>query len=179
MNMPTPPVTGNASQRGISLLVALILLLIMSLLAVAVLRSTSLEERMSANLLDRTRQFQSAESALRIAEAAISAGITVPNNGCTGGVCATPLAGATDRWLDSGFSGWATASKTGNSDAAITTSYIVEYMGDGAYGPNCTTAKSTASTDANCDMRRYRITARSTGNDRAAVILQTNYLVAK
>jgi type IV pilus assembly protein PilX len=179
MNMPKTPVPGAAPQRGISLLVALIMLLFLSLLAVAVLRTTALEERMSANLLDRTRQFQSAESALRIAETAISAGISVPSSGCNGGVCATPLAGATDRWLDSGFGGWATASKTGNNDAAITTSYIVEYMGDGAYGPNCTTSKSTASTDANCDMRRYRITARSAGNDRAAVILQTNYLVAK
>ncbi|MCC4594891.1 pilus assembly protein [Xanthomonas campestris pv. phormiicola] len=177
--MVTIPVSGAASQRGISLLVALILLLIMSLLAVAVLRSTSLEERMSANLLDRTRQFQAAESALRIAETAISAGVSVPSSGCTSGVCVAPLAGATDRWLDSGFSGWTTASNTGNTDTAITTSYIIEYMGDGAYGPNCTTSKSTASTDANCDMQRYRITARSTGSDRAAVILQTNYLVAK
>ena len=56
-------------QRGASLVVVLILLLVMTLLGLAVLRGTLLEERMSANLLDRSQNFQAAEAALTIIEA--------------------------------------------------------------------------------------------------------------
>lgn len=169
----------RSAQRGVSLLVALIMLLMMTLLGLAVLRNTTLEERMSANMLDRTYQFQAAESGLREAEALIVAGsVTVPGSGCSNGVCATPTAGDSDRWLVESY--WKTGTGTGNKDSAITTQYIVEYMGDGAHGPKCTTSKSTSSsTDPNCSMLRYRVTARSQGDDRASVMLQSNYLTAQ
>ncbi|WDS37476.1 PilX N-terminal domain-containing pilus assembly protein [Pseudoxanthomonas sp.] len=175
MNRPRFPIAGH--QRGVSLVVALILLLIMTLLGLAALRTTGLQEHMSANMIDRNAQFQAAESALRQAEAQISAGVTIPDSGCTSGICATPVAGAADRWLDSSFSGWQTSNGTGNRDAAISTVYIAEYMGDGAYGPNCNTSKSTSSSvDPNCSMLRYRVTARSEGDGRAQVVLQTNFV---
>lgn len=180
MSMTRP--IGGRRQRGISLLVALILLLVMTLLGLAVLRSTVLEERMSANMLDRTYQFQAAESALRQGETLLSTA-TAPDSGCTAGVCATPTAGATDRWMDDSFSGWATSDGTGDFDDSITTQYFAEYMGDGAYGPDCNVSKSTSSqTDPTCSMLRYRVTARSQGADgdgRATVILQSNYLTAQ
>ena len=66
---PTP-----RRQTGASLVVVLILLLVMTLLGLAVLRGTLLEERMSANLLDRNQNFQAAEAALRQAEGMIVAG---------------------------------------------------------------------------------------------------------
>jgi type IV pilus assembly protein PilX len=169
-------------QRGVSLVVALILLLIMTLLGLAALRTTSLQEHMSANMIDRTAQFQAAESALREAEALIASGITVPSAGtCSNGICATPVSGAADRWLDASFgdASWRTSNGTGNRDAAITTRYIIEYMGDGAYGPDCNVSQSTESSDINCDMLRYRITARSTGAGRARVLLQTNFVTPK
>lgn len=71
---------------GASLVVVLILLLVMTLLGLAILRSTVLEERMSANLYDRTLAFQSAESALREAErdVAIDVGVgLIPGRDCT------------------------------------------------------------------------------------------------
>ena len=55
-------------QAGVSLLVVLLLLVIMTLLGLAVLRGSLLEERMSANMYDRSIAFQQAESALRQAE---------------------------------------------------------------------------------------------------------------
>lgn len=166
-------------QRGVSLLVALILLVLMTVLGLAALRTTSLQEHMSANMIDRTAQFQAAESALRQAETAITNGVTVPSNGCSAGVCATPVAGAADRWLDSSFTGWQSSNGTGNRDSAITTRYIIEYMGDGAYGPNCNVSQSTEASDINCDMLRYRITASSAGTGRANVLLQTNFVTPK
>jgi type IV pilus assembly protein PilX len=59
---------GPYRQRGISLIVILLLLLVMTLIGLAVLRTTLLQERMSANLRDRSLSFQAAEAALRDAE---------------------------------------------------------------------------------------------------------------
>lgn len=61
----------RTKERGVSLLVVLLLLLIMTLLGLAVLRSTLLQERMSGNMYDRSLGFQSAEIALRSAEKVI------------------------------------------------------------------------------------------------------------
>ena len=48
-------------QQGVSLLMVLILLVVMSILGVAVLRSSAMQERMSANLRDRNDALQAAE----------------------------------------------------------------------------------------------------------------------
>lgn len=58
-------------QQGVSLVVVLILLLVITLLGLAVLRGTLMSERMSANMYDRSLGFQSAESALRDAEVVV------------------------------------------------------------------------------------------------------------
>ena len=52
-----PPVAGFRSQQGISLLVVLVLLIVMSILGVAVLRSSAMQERMAGNLRDRSLAF--------------------------------------------------------------------------------------------------------------------------
>ena len=57
---PTP-----SCQRGASLVVVLILLLVMTLLGLAVLRTTLLDERMSANLRDRSLALQALVASLR------------------------------------------------------------------------------------------------------------------
>src|SRR3546814_12700111 len=58
-----------AQQRGVALVIVLILLLVMTLLGLASMRGTLLEERMSGNLFDRSLAFQAAEAALRPGEA--------------------------------------------------------------------------------------------------------------
>lgn len=65
------PASRPERQSGISLLAVMLLLIIMTLTGLAMLRSSLLEERMSANLYDRSLAFQQAESALREAEARI------------------------------------------------------------------------------------------------------------
>lgn len=75
-----------ARQRGASLVVVLILLLIMTLLGLAVLRGTLLEERMSANMYDRSLAFQQAESALREAEDQVRNAVLANGNGWVIGV---------------------------------------------------------------------------------------------
>ena len=55
-------------QRGMALIVALILLLTMTLLGVTAMRSTTQGERMAGNFRDRNLAFQAAEAALREGE---------------------------------------------------------------------------------------------------------------
>lgn len=60
-------------QRGAALIIVLLLLLVMTLLGLASLRSTLLEERMTGAMFDRSLAFQVAESALREGEAFVTA----------------------------------------------------------------------------------------------------------
>ena len=55
-------------QRGVTLVVVLILVLLVTLAGIAAVRSLVLEERMAANSLDRSLAMQSLENALRYAE---------------------------------------------------------------------------------------------------------------
>lgn len=63
-------------QRGISLLVVLILLLVMSVLGIAVLRSSGMQERMSANMVDRNEAVQAAEAGLLQAQTVVRDEVT-------------------------------------------------------------------------------------------------------
>jgi type IV pilus assembly protein PilX len=60
-----------ARQEGSVLIVSLIMLLLLTLVAVAGMQGTILQERMTGNLRDRDLAFQAAEAALREAEAFI------------------------------------------------------------------------------------------------------------
>lgn len=168
----------TGQQRGASLVVVLILLLLMTLLGLATLRSTTMEERMTANLYDRSLGFQAVESALRQGEALARATpvASVPASGCSNGVCSLPDPNAADRWLSSSFNGWRSASNnlaTGNVPMP-TASYIVEYVGMTPTWPAC---DRKIPVDALCLTPRFRITAISDSADRSIVLLQTTYNV--
>lgn len=64
-------------QRGITLVMGLIFLAVLTLLSVAAMRGTLLEERMAGNSRDRDLAFQSAELALRAGEGVLL-GVPVP-----------------------------------------------------------------------------------------------------
>ncbi len=166
-----------ARQTGATLIVVLILLLIVTLLGLATLRGTIMEERMTANLNDRNLAFQAAESALREGEALAQTRPTIPSSGCTTGVCATPVATDTDRWLDGSFAGWRNGT-IALAGPALSPQFFIEYMGDAPTWPGCDLIDETNRSPL-CLAPRYRITARVRSNDgsRAEVLLQTNYLV--
>lgn len=60
-------------ERGVALVVGMVLLVVATLLGLAGIRGTTLQERMSTNMYDRSLAMQAAEAALRAAEAAITA----------------------------------------------------------------------------------------------------------
>lgn len=75
-------------QSGAALLVALIMLLVSTMIGVASIRGTSMNEKMSSNMYDRSLSTQGAEAALLAGEAALLANpaiaidCTVANVGC-------------------------------------------------------------------------------------------------
>ena len=163
-------------QRGISLLVVLVLLLIMTLLGLAILRGTMMEERMTANMYERSLAFQAAESALRQGEVIAAAAPTPPSSGCnSAGVCTEPNPALSDRWADVDFTGWVVATPIPDAKPEPPpAAYFIEYMGEAPSWPGC---DRLIPVPPLCMAPSYRVTARSTDVDRSTVLIQSNYLV--
>ncbi|HSX95640.1 MAG TPA: pilus assembly protein [Hydrogenophaga sp.] len=162
-------VSAGANQRGVVLVVALVLLAIMALVGLNAMRSVSLEERMTGHTYDRSVSFQAAEAALREAEAMVALNKPVAGGACAAGVCPAPLSTATPRWLDPTFAGWQNAATVTSGSVSLTPQYFVEYLGNTF---ECEPGSPSTSTDC----KRYRITARSNaGADRASVMVQSTY----
>ncbi|HEY0661440.1 MAG TPA: PilX N-terminal domain-containing pilus assembly protein [Lysobacter sp.] len=175
MNQPRH-LPGHRRQSGVALIVVLILLMVMTLLGLASLRGTLMEERMSANLFDRSLAFQAAESALREAEARLGTaniqGKFPASGNCSDGLCPKPVAadGVKERWQDPKNEYFVKAKSVG--DLVAQPEYFIEYMGD---APAWTFCDSEQPLPPNCMKPRYRITARAGGAGRASVLLQSSY----
>lgn len=173
-------------QSGASLLVVLILLLVMTLLGLAAMRGVLLEERMSANLLDRSQNFQAAEAALREAENLVAGGTEwgvdppAAGSGCNTGMCASPVATAADRATDDAFVGWRPAALNVNNGLAgaqaVQPQFFVEHAGWVETWFECNEAGSKYRGTALCIRPIYKVTARSEANGRASVVLQSNFV---
>lgn len=176
--MNRTPMQSPARQKGISLLVVLVLLLIMTVLGLAVLRNTLMQERMSANLLDRNLNLQAAEAALREGEALASAQANPPaaDSGCVDGVCEAPAAGSTSRWLDNSFDGWQNASTSFAGTFASPPQFFIEHMGSSENWLECNVDPKYQAKPI-CVGTTYRVVARSQAVGRASVILQSTYIV--
>ncbi|WP_462328773.1 pilus assembly PilX family protein [Thiohalocapsa halophila] len=155
-------------QRGTALAIGLILLLVITLLSMAGMRSTVIQERIASNLRDRSLAFQSADSALRAAEQAIAAGVP--------GAVAVAAPGDKEYWEEC----W-TGDETGCPPATIHSidlaawgiaaapEYRLEQLHAGNYG-------SLASDQALSSPPLYRITVRAVGGTAdSVVLLQATY----
>lgn len=173
-------------QRGVVLAVVLILLLVMTLLGLAAMRGTLMEDRMSANLLDRSLAFQATEAALREGEALAATKPVLPAAGCSDGLCARPDptdAADNQRWLAAGF--WDDDSDTWREttvkvgDVAAKPRFIVELLDSTLPSAGSCTTSIDVSPEASCsgNESRYRVTAHSEAAGRASVTLQSIYAV--
>lgn len=175
----------RGAHRGVALIVALVLLLVVTVIGLASMRGTNLQERMSANMYDRSLAFQRTEAALRDAEAAITANWQIAALGgedCSGAVECTN-AGATA--FEPGGANWTDI----DADRVVnelrmpgTPQYHIQFMGSG-------NSPDTLGLDDNADFGNYgntyppanvayyRITARSSdpqdSEERAIVVLQS------
>ena len=167
---------GRAGQQGIALVVVLVLLIAVSLLGVAVMRSAAMQERMSANLRDRSVAFESAESTLRHVQTVVMASgawaQTPPtNDDCTDdGVCPR---GANPAWQDAPD----TAYDAGRLPEAP--EYWVEYLGQDVANKvdddaQCKSEEEKNNPNLDCRTLSYRVTVRSRAAGRADVLIQAN-----
>lgn len=83
-------------QRGVSLVIILILLLIMTLLGLISLRATMMDERLSSNIYDRSLSFQAAERALREGETLVASGAANLGQDCQDPTVVCPMPSAID-----------------------------------------------------------------------------------
>ncbi len=145
-----------SNQKGIVLVVTLILLLTMTLVGVTAMRATTMDERMTGNFHDRNLSFQAAEAALRLAEDSLT-GVTVAGS----------YPGVTGSQPD-----WSDAELYEPGDG-ISAEYVIEAFPVGVGSSN---NPSITGPVAIPDDSRFRITARSFGGTGdSVVILQTTF----
>jgi len=164
-------------QRGVVLIVSLVMLLVVTLLAVSSMQGTVLEEKMAGNTKDRNLAFQTTESAIREAEdyieGVVSLGSFNGNAGLFGLTDAEPYYGSSATWSDA-TQHVVAAAAYGSYDTPL---YFIKHfttvtgtegaMNMSGYGDN----KGTG------DVSIFKITSRGTGGsaDSAEVILRSHY----
>ncbi len=175
-------------QAGIALVVALVLLIAVTLVGLAAIRGTTLQEKMAGNMMDHDVALQEAEAALRVGAAAALDSTATQWRDCSvaGVVCSAndvfdnPTAVV---WNDVA-TGTALTQYSAGALAADQPQYAVEYMGLFA-DPNNTVGNNlsgssgqygSGNTGGGSSVPYYRITARSfdpsKSADRSVVVLQ-------
>lgn len=170
-------------QQGIALVVVLLLLLVVTLVGLAAMRGTLLQERMAGNAAARGVAFQRAEAVLREGESFATGRPAMPANdaGCDSGLCGMSTVGAAPAWQAAGF--WDStanyrASLSGLQDEDDVLGYIVEYMGTGeGASDDCTTKLDLSVSGCSSVVQRYRIVAYSRLENGAEVMLQSYFEV--
>ncbi len=184
------PSVPRRQQTGVSLLMVLILLIVMSVLGIAVLRSSAMQERMSANMVDRNEAIQAAETGLLIAQQTVIRGTF--NDMWDGSKTFTGLRttaaktcandGYCDRSDPTDAAKWETAPST---PAVWTTmangaryGFTVEFLGK-APGESaevrgiCNTSSAPRYL---CERPMFRVTSYGRGRGVAQVVLQSNII---
>jgi type IV pilus assembly protein PilX len=181
------PSTPRSKQRGIVLVVGLILLLVMSLVMIVAMSGSILQERMAGALRNESIADAGADSALRDGELWVwnqiqvqQAQLTVPST--TGGFPLSPQSELARRFRSS--YGWETGGSafgTGGSGIAFGTdpyytmaempAYIIESIGSVSAQESGGSAEAYRGQPETADesLSYYRITGRSTGGSDGVV----------
>lgn len=162
------------NERGAVLITGLFLLVIITLIGVIGMTSSTLQEKMSANSMNRVLGFEMAELALREGEAFLGSATLPPFNGTNGLYQPNPnLWQTASTWTgtNSVAYGGALGGSEGGSPAAPPRYYIEEL------GPlTSSTGSLTAGTAVSSD-QLYRVTARGVGGTGVEeVILQSTFV---
>lgn len=168
-------------QRGVALVIALVLLIVVTLLGLASIRGTGLQEKMAANTYDREVAFQAAEAALRVAEARLGSTTQDIWRDCEVEDCETSPIDAPD-------SAWVTVDEDSagfdkRAESVGSPQYVVDDLGlvpDAASNTGFDQSGAASQYGAqgtSLNIHHYRVTARSADpddvGDRAIVILQS------
>ena len=172
-------------QGGVALIVGLILLVVATLLGLVGVRGTTLQERMSANLYDRSLAMQASEAALRAAERAITNDPDVGIDCSPAGSNLCPAIPATTfTAVDATWQDVDEALRAGDGLTAGVAQFHIQFMGEatttgGLSGTRSANQQQYGASGGVPTARFYRVTARSHDPtnaafvDRALVVLAT------
>jgi len=165
------------SQAGAVLIVSLVLLLVLTILGIAGVQNTTMEERMAGNYRDRFSAFQAAEAALRFGERSVGVystfSVMEPKfeiGDSDGFYSAEKVTGSTDPMDPSKY-----VSVTGVTidEVASTPEYFIEKL---PKVPLPTSSLVVGFQGKATDVQYYRVSGKGLGSGgRAEVILQSTY----
>lgn len=150
------------TQRGMILIVSLLFLLILTMIGVASMRTTTLEEKMAGNMRDRGVALQAAESGIRDGEAFIESLTSTAafngTNGLYGEYQDTPDPFAAATWTAN------TTSRAGTAISGIDTAprFFARYNGIVKVDTSSLKIKNYGQSTPG-DVATFEITARGTG----------------
>ncbi|GGK61656.1 pilus assembly PilX family protein [Amphritea balenae] len=154
------------AERGMVLVVSLIILLAMTVIGLAGMEITSLEEKMTGSMRDRNVAFQAAESALNEAENFLENTRPLPDFTDKDGLLSETGNWQTVNWENN--LAVALYEGPGFDNLALPSAYVIEKLDYISHGVELGDAVTTD--------EYFRITARSQGlSGSAQVILQTVY----
>ena len=155
-------------ESGSVLIVSLVMLLLLSLIGVAGIQSTVMQDRMAANLLDKDLAFQATEAALREGEDSLATGVPIsfPNSG---GLYRIGADNRPDWPADLSDTGSGVTTYSGNFPGVDSQPrYYIEQI-DTIPAPGCDLTSY-------CEPVYYRITAAGVGgSDKATAAITTVY----
>lgn len=168
-------------QKGVVLVVALIMLLLMTILGVSSMQTTTLEEKMSGAIRDKQIAFQAGEVALRIGEAFLTAA-SLPTFNNTVGLY-SPSGTGSDQWQSVTWSAATEAACNcnivSNTDIPALVAlgvpaprYIIEELPAGSLPGTSLVVGFSAGSQASM----YQVTARGQGKGGGVAVLQSTYL---
>lgn len=184
-------------QNGAVLIIGLIMLLLLTIIGLASIRGTDLQERMAGNMRDHNLAFQAAEASLRAGEEVLNAGALPNFSGATIGYypdlmqlsSSNPLPASWNSadwtrlhsrpvtWSSADWDSWSiTLPAATISNVARQPQYIVERLVIPAKTAIQGGGKDVVSLDANPPGIYYRVTSRGLGGTPdSEVILQSTF----
>jgi type IV pilus assembly protein PilX len=171
------------TQKGAVLIVGLIVVLLMSIIGLAAIRGSGLQEAMAGNMRDRNLAFQAAESGLSAGEANIA--LTVPTSpicdGTTHGsmkcwfdLSSTTPSGAVDLLTDTLFSAKGILTALGLTYVNSQPTYVLEELT--TFSPNDGSGLDESGVTNITKLTPYRTTAKGVGlTAESQVIVQSTY----
>jgi type IV pilus assembly protein PilX len=173
-----------SAQKGMVLVVGLVMVLLITIVSLAAIRGSGLQENMAGNMRDRNIAFQAAESALREGEIIVSpANKTLPSFSCTPGqgACKDLSVTPADSVLYLNKDAWTLAAKESTleiKEVGAKPSYLIEELevDVGASAAAEGSAIDVGGMMSTGDAVPYRVTARGFGlSQDAEAIVQSAY----
>lgn len=164
-------------QRGMTLIVGLIMVLLMTLVGMAAIRGSSMQELMAGNMRDRNLAFQAAEAGLRQGENQLTNATLPAFDGTTVGLYeAIDGSSSTGFWDAYGWDAASASTSMGLEYVKAQPRYVIEEVTSASTLSADGGAIDFASTLKTEETVFYRVTSRGEGGtDGAVVILQSTY----